>query len=152
MKNKLEIKPMVGFGDLKFGASKAEVEAYFGPPQESEILEVEDEINDVEVWSYWEQGHSVYFEKQEEDRCTNFETDDDQSTLFGGQVFNLSEDKLIALMIGQGFKDYEIEEEEDGERILFFNDAHIQFVYEAGEMILVSWAVAVDDDDKILWP
>lgn len=152
MKKNLEIKPMVGFGDLKFGSSKKEVEDYFGAPQETEMLDVEDEINDVEVWSYWEQGHSVYFEKQENDRCTNFETDDEQADLYGEKVFKLNEDQLIELMSKQGFSDYEIDEEEPGERIVFFNDAHIQFVYEEKEMILVSWAVAVNDDDKIIWP
>jgi len=152
MKKNLEIKPKVGFGDLKFGATKSEVEQYFGPPQETEMLDIEDEIDEVEVWSYWEQGHSIYFEKQEKEVCTNFETDDEGSVLFGEQVFRMNEDQLIAHMELNGFADAEIDEEEPGERILYFDDAHMQFVYEEGEMALVSWAVAVDDDEKILWP
>lgn len=152
MKKNLEIKPKVGFGDLKFGATKSEVEQYFGPPQETEMLDIEDEIDEVEVWSYWEQGHSVYFEKQEKEVCTNFETDDEGSVLFGEQVFRMNEDQLIAHMELNGFADAEIDEEDPGERILYFDDAHMQFVYEEGEMALVSWAVAVDDDEKILWP
>lgn len=152
MKNSIEIKPMVGFGDLKFGASKEEVEQYFGPSQETEMLDVEDEINEVEVWSYWDQGHSVYFEKQENDVCTNFETDNEEALLFGEKVFSMDEDQLIAHMDVNGFTDVEIDEEEPGERILFFDGAHMQFVFEEGQMSLVSWAVAVDDDAKIIWP
>lgn len=152
MNKNLEIKPMVGFGDLTFGATKADVEAYFGPPQETETLDVEDEINEVEVWSYWEQGHSVYFEKMDNDVCTNFETDDEDSVMFGEKVFRLNEQEVLEVMKKQGYEDHEIDEEEPGERILFFPDAHMQFVYEEGKMMLVSWAVAVDDDDKIIWP
>jgi len=152
MTENLEIKPMLGFGELKFGADKAAVEKYFGPPQETESLDIEDEVNDVEVWSYWEQGHSVYFEKELNDVCTNFETDNEDATIFGKRVFDMTEDQILELMQANGFKDFELEEEEPGERIIFFNDAHLQFVFEDDELALVSWAVAMDDDENILWP
>lgn len=152
MKKKLEIMPMTGFGELKFGASKEEVETYFGQPQETETLEVEDEINMVDVWSYWDQGHSVYFEKDENDVCTNFETDNEAATLFGTEVFQLDENGALQLMKENGYQSFEVEEEEPGERILFFGDAHLQFVFEEDKMVLVSWAVGVDDEGKVLWP
>lgn len=152
MKKNLEIKPMKGFGDLKFGADQKTVEKYFGPPQETETLDVEDEIHDVEVWSYWDLGHSVYFEKEQKDVCTNFETDNPEATMFGEEIFNFDEQQLVDLMKNNGFTDMEVEEEEAGEKILFFPEAHIQFVFEDEELALVSWAVAMDDDDNILWP
>jgi hypothetical protein len=152
MQKNLEIKPMVGFGDLKFGATTEAVEKYFGKPQETETLDVEGEINEIEVWSYWEMGHSVYFEKDQDNVCTNFETDNEQALLFGQKVFGLDEAGIVDLMKKQGFADFEVDEEEPGERILFFHDAHLQFVLEEGELVLVSWAVAVDEEDRILWP
>lgn len=152
MKKNLEIKPMLGFGDLKFGAGQDAVKKYFGDPQETETLDVEGEIHDVEVWSYWDQGHSVYFEKELNNVCTNFETDNEDATLFGQRIFDLDEPQIINLMKQQGFSDFEEEEDEPGEKIVFFGDAHLQFVFEEGELVLVSWAVAMDDDEKILWP
>lgn len=152
MKKNLEIKPMTGFGELKFGADKETVEKYFGEPQETEMLEVEDEIQKVDVWSYWELGHSVYFEEEQKNLCTNFETDNEESTLYGTKIFDLDEQGLIDLMKNHGFSEFEVEEEEQGERIVFFPDAHIQFVFEDEELALVSWAVAMDEDDNILWP
>ncbi len=143
---------MVGFGDLKFGATYQEVEAYFGVPQEKEILDVEGEIDDVDVWSYWDQGHSVYFEKNLNNVCTNFETDNEEAVMFGKKVFKLDEGQLVDLMKGQGFTDFEVEEEEPGEKIVFFHEAHLQFVIEGDKLVLVSWAVAMDDEEKILWP
>ncbi len=152
MKKNLEIKPMVGFGDLKFGVDQTTVEKYFGTPQETETLDVEEEIQDVEVWSYWELGHSVYFEKELKNVCTNFETDNEEATLFGKEIFNFDEQQVVDLMKENGFSDVEVEEEEPGEKILFFGDAHMQFVFEDEELALVSWAVAMDDEDNILWP
>lgn len=153
MKNKLEIKPLTGFGDIKFGATQAEVEAILGPPQETESIDVEGEIHEVMVWSYWEKGHAVYFEKEQNDVCTNFETDNEEALLFGERVFHLDEKAIIELMQKNAFGEFEIEDDEElDERILFFNDAHLQFVFEDEKLALVSWAVAMDDDEKILWP
>lgn len=143
---------MYGFGELKFGSTAQEVEKYFGEPQETEKLDIEGEEDDVEVWSYWDQGHSVYFEKEHDEVCTNFETDNEEAELFGKKVFKLGESQIIDLMKDQGFTDFEIEEEEPGEKILFFHDAHMQFVFEEETLALVSWAVGVDEEENILWP
>ncbi len=151
MKENLEIKPLIGFGDLKFGASKKEVESFFGSPQEVETLDMEGEDGQVEVWSYWDQGHSVYFEKELKDICSNFETDNESSILFGKEVFSLSKEEVMELMKEQGFAEVE-EEKEDEELIIFFPDAHMQFVFEKDDLVLVSWAVAMDDKEKVLWP
>ncbi len=144
---------MTGFGNIKFGATGEEVEAVLGSPQETETIDVEGEIHEVVVWSYWEKGHAVYFEKELNNVCTNFETDNEGATLFGEKVFGLGEKGVIDLMQKNGFKTFEVEDDDDlDERILFFNDAHLQFVFDDGQLILVSWAVAMDDDEKILWP
>lgn len=153
MKDKPEIKPMIGFGELKFGATQDDVEKVIGAPEDTETIDVEGEIHEVVVWSYWEKGHAVYFEKELNGVCTNFETDNENALLFGEQVFKLNQDAIISLMKKNGFDEYETEDDEDlDERIIFFNDAHMQFVFENDALALVSWAVAMDDDEKILWP
>ncbi len=153
MKDALEIRPTIGFGDLKFGAATEDVKAYFGEPQEVESLDVEGEIHEVSVWSYWEEGHAVYFEKELNDVCTNFETDNEDSLLFGEKVFEMDQQAIVALMEKNGYREYEVEEDEElDERIVFFHEAHLQFVFEGEQLGLVSWAVAMDDDENIMWP
>ncbi len=153
MKKVTEIKPLQGFGPLKFGSGQKEVEKVLGPPQETETIDVEGEIHEVEVWSYWEQGHAVYFEKELDNVCTNFETDNLEATIFGKRVFELNQDLIIELMRKNGYEQFEIEDDEDlEERILFFNDAHLQVVFEKEKPVLVSWAVAMDDEENIQWP
>ena len=152
MEKKLLILPKVGFGDLKFGADKKEVEAYFGAPQETETLEIEEEEDDVEVWSYWDDGHAVYFEKEVNDVCTNFETDNEEATLFGEKVMGKGAEAIVSLMKANGYNEFETEEEDPDEIIYFFHDANLQFVFESGELVLVSWAVDMDEEGKVRWP
>ncbi len=144
---------MTGFGRVKFGATQQDVLEYFGEPQEKDTIDVEEEIHEVVVWNYWELGHAVYFEKELNEVCTNFETDNEEAVLFGEKVFGLVQDQIIALMAKNGFKEYEVEDDDEmDERIVFFPDAHMQFVFEGELLALVSWAVPMDDEENILWP
>ncbi len=153
MKEILEIKPLVGFGELKFGISQDEATKVLGEPEETETMDVEGDIHEVEVWSYWEEGHSLYFEKDLDNICTNFETDNEQATLFGEKVFELNKEEIIALMKKNEYHKFELEREDDlDEVILFFHDAHMQFVFEEDSLVLVSWGVAMDNENNILWP
>ncbi len=153
MKNIMDIKPLYGFGSLKFGATQKDVEAVLGPPQETETIDVEGEIHEVEVWSYYELGHAVYFEKELNNVVTNFETDNAEASMFGQKVFELDQDGIIELMKKNGFEDHEVEDDPElDERIVFFNDAHMQFVFDNGRLGLVSWAVAMDEEENIRWP
>jgi len=153
MKKITEIKPLKGFGSLKFGATQQEVEKILGKPQETEVIDMEGDIQEVEVWSYWEDGHAVYFEKALDNVCTNFETDHPDATLFGQKVFELDKDGIIKLMEDQAFTSHEVEEDKDlDELILFFHDAHMQFVFENDQLVLVSWAVAMDEEEEVDFP
>ncbi|MFP4467621.1 MAG: hypothetical protein ACLFN2_01525 [Bacteroidales bacterium] len=153
MKHIMEIKPLHGFGSLKFGATQKDVEAVLGPPQETETIDVEGEIHEVEVWSYYELGHAVYFEKELNNVVTNFETDNAEATMFGQKVFEMDQNGIIDLMKKNGFEDHEVEDDPElDERIVFFNDAHMQFVFDNGRLGLVSWAVAMDEEENIRWP
>ncbi len=153
MKELKEIKPMQGFGDIKFGVGHEEVLKLLGEPSEKETIDVEGEIHEVEVWSYYDAGHSLYFEKDLNNKCTNFETDNEDATLYGEKVFALGQDAIIALMKKNNFSEFEIEDDPElDEVILFFHEAHMQFVFENNRLELVSWAVAMNDQEEILWP
>ncbi len=153
MKELKDIKPMQGFGDLKFGASRDEVLELLGEPAEKETIDVEGEIHEVEVWSYWDDGHSLYFEKDLNNVCTNFETDHEDALLFGEKVFAMNQEEIIDLMKKNNYSEFEVEDDPElDEVIVFFHEAHMQFVLENGRLELVSWAVAMNDQDEILWP
>ncbi len=154
MENKvIEIKPLIGFGQLTFGASPSDVENFFGEPEEIEDLPGEADESDAEVWNYWEDGNTVFFEKDHGGKCTSFETDNSEAVLFGSHVFEMNEKELIQLMEKNGFKEIDIEDEEWGERRVSFSDAVMDFYFESDKLISVSWGVFIDlDTDEAKWP
>ena len=153
MSNKLEIRPLVGFGELKFGADQSDVENYIGEPQEIEDLPGEADESDAEVWNYWDQGHTIFFEKDMSNKCTCFETDNDEAVLFGKNVFELNEKQIIELMETNGYREIDTEDEEWGERRVSYSDAVMDFYFEEDKLISVSWGVMIDlENDQAEWP
>ncbi len=153
MSNKLEIRPLVGFGELKFGADQSDVENYLGEPQEIEDLPGEADESDAEVWNYWDEGHTVFFEKDMENNCTCFETDNEEAILFGKNIFDLNEKQIIELMETNGYREIDTEDEEWGERRVSYSDAVMDFYFEDDNLISVSWGVMIDlENDKAEWP
>ncbi len=153
MKTPTNIKALTGLNELKFGATKKEVEAIYGEPSEVEIIEGDEDFSDVEIWFYDDHEFSVFFEKEFDDRCTNFETDDQNAVLFGKNIFRLSEKEIIALLKENGYSDFEAEDNpEEGERLVSFFDAQIDFLFEGKKLAQVSWAVLVNDDENPVWP
>lgn len=153
MSDALEIRPLIGFGELKFGSEQSAVENFFGEPEEIEDLPGEADESDAEVWNYWDEGHTIFFDKDQNNRCTCFETDNDETTLYGSEVFKLNEKQVVEIMQNNGFKELDIEDEEWGERRVSFTDAVIDFYFENDKLVSVSWGVMVDyDNDKPQWP
>ena len=153
MSNKLEIRPLVGFGELKFGADQSDVENYLGEPQEIEDLPGEVDESDAEVWNYWNEGHTVFFEKDMENKCTCFETDNEEAILFGKNIFDLNEKQIIELMETNGYREIDTEDEEWGERRISYSDAVMDFYFEENQLISVSWGVMIDlENDQAEWP
>lgn len=153
MDNKLEIRPLVGFGELKFGAEHSDVENYLGEPQEIEDLPGEADESDAEVWNFWDEGHTVFFEKDMNNKCTCFETDNEEAILFGKNVFDLNEQQITELMQANGFKELDTEDEEWGERRISFSDAVMDFYFEEDQLISVSWGVMIDlEANEAKWP
>lgn len=148
-----EIKPLVGFGDVKFGSEQSEVENILGEPEEIEDLPGEADESNATVWNYWEDGHTIFFEEDFDNRCTCFETDHENAVLFGNHIFDMNEAQITGLMNANGFSDIDAEDEEWGERRVSFNDAVVDFYFENDKLVSVSWGVFIDlDTNKAKWP
>ena len=78
-----------------------------------------------------------------------FETENEESVLYGTKVVGLSRAEVIVLMQENGFKELE-EEDEDGEHRVSFEDAMIDFFFDGNEMTAVSWGVLVDEQGNII--
>lgn len=143
-----EIKPKEGFGELQFGETTDHVTKLLGEPEEVETIQDEDDFNTT-ILNYWDVGVSIFFEGVEKSVLSCFETDIEDSTLFGNKVFEMNELQVIGLMKEQGFEVAETEEEPDGERRISYDDALIDFFFHEGHLVAVNWGVLVNEQGEI---
>jgi hypothetical protein len=143
----LEIKPLEGFGELEFGATKEEVFAYLGEPDEEEIFEDEEE-GDTLVCHFWGKATSAFFENLTEPVLNNLETDNPDATLFGKPVFAMKEAEVKKLMKANGYTEIDEEmmesEEFDNEKRVSFDEAMVDFFFEDDLLTAVSWGVFLE--------
>jgi hypothetical protein len=132
-----------GLNELPFGATAAEVKMIFGDPTEIEVLEKDTEDDpDTELWYYDDQSFSLFFEGDPELVLTSIEINNQETTLFGKQIFEMNEDQIIDLMKENGFIEMYTEDEEWGEKLLSFEDALIDFYFEDEKLVTVNWSIA----------
>jgi len=143
-----EIKPKDGFGELSFGMISEEVINILGDPEEIETIQDDDDFNTT-ILNYWDSGISAFFEGTGRSVLSCLETDIEESTLYGENVFDLNEDEVIALMSKHGFELAESEDEPDGERRLSYDDALIDFFFLEDNLVAVNWGVLVNDRGEI---
>lgn len=147
---KLEIGLLDGLDELKFGDNPETVKNLLGEPIEIEdIGEEVDEDLDTILWSYDELGLTVFFEGKNNHVLSCFETDNEETTLFGKKIFSLGENEIIELMKENGLTMIDSEEEEWGEKRVSFDEALIDFYFQKNELVTVNWGVFVNEDGEI---
>ena len=145
-KVKIEILPLVGLPDLKFGDTTEQAEYIFGKPEETDELEDEDGPGTI-VYSYWDIGINMFFRKAEKPYLVALETDNLQTILLEKKVFKLNEKALTELMFSQKQFDYESEMEEWGEKRFTWEAWNIDFYYEGKEIATINWSADLDENE-----
>lgn len=141
--NKIEIIPLTGINELKFGATKEEILEIFGTADEIEIIEEEEEVF-TEMFSFPRLKASLFFEGNETEMVlTSCDTENPEVSLFNNRIFDFSEVEIMQLMQEHNFKDMEIDEEEWGEKRISYLDAMIDFYFENEELVSVTWGILV---------
>ena len=149
MKNIIpDIKPKEGFGDISFGITTDVLTKMLGEPEEIETFD-DDGAFKTTILNYWGLGISAFFEGVDNSVLSCLETDIEDATLFGNQVFDMGEEEIIALMRDHGFEVAETEIEEDGEKRVSYDDALIDFFFHEGDLIAVNWGVLVNEQGEI---
>jgi hypothetical protein len=138
----LEIKPLKGFGELEFGANPQQVIEYLGEPDDQE--QMDDEYENILIFHYDEKDISVFFEEGESDKeLVNFESVNDETTLFGKKIFAMKEKEIIALLKEHGYTEMDVEmlEDEDyqNEKRVSFDEIMVDFFFEDEVLTAVSW-------------
>lgn len=144
------IEPLKGFGEIPFGMSLDDAVKVLGNPNfYEELSDMEETGNRSIFYEYDDIDTNIYFEGITKSVVACFETENEESVLYGTKVFGLSRAEVIVLMQENGFKELE-EEDEDGEHRISFEDAMIDFFFDGNEMTAVSWGVLVDEQGNII--
>ena len=144
------IEPLKGFGEIPFGMTLDETVKLLNMPDFYEELgDMEETGNRSIFYEYEEIRTNIYFEGITKSVVACFETENEEATLYGENVFKLNKKTIINLMKEHGFKELE-EETEDEELRVSFEDAMIDFFFEDDTLVAVSWGVLVDDQGNII--
>lgn len=147
---KFVIEPMEGFGEIPFGMPLDDAVKKLGSPNYyEEVSDMEETGNRSIYYEYDDIATNIYFEGITKSVAACFETENEDSVLYGTKVFELNRAEVIELMHENGFKELE-EEDEDGEHRISFEDAMIDFFFDDNTLIAVSWGVLVDDQGNII--
>ncbi len=138
MSKGLEILIHKGIGNITFGMSKNEVIALMGEPTEEEILDVDDDTSSS-VYLYDNELLIFFFEN---DKLSCIEVNNEEATLFGEKVFELSEKEIVALMVKNNFTKQDMETEAWGEKTISFEEASVDFFFDGEDLVSFSFGKA----------
>jgi hypothetical protein len=131
-----------GLGDIHFGCTPEVVRHIFGEPEDVEELEnaIDGNVESI-VWNYPDAGLNFFFDAANgEPTLSTIESDNLETVLFNSRIFNITRDNLIELMLENGYKELEEDDETWGEHRVTFDDAQIDFYFADQELTLVSWS------------
>lgn len=142
-----EIKPNIGYGDIKFGIGMDAFVREYGEPDDLENYD-DDEVTNTTVLNYWHLGFSAFFVGLPNQKLAGIEVDQPKTTLYGKQIIGYSEEELIELMKKHGHEDYETEDEEVDRR-LSYEQSMMDFFFREGVLVYMNFGVFIDTKGNI---
>lgn len=149
-----KIRLKIGFGDLRFGDSREQVETYLGKP---DSMEVDDTLNDI-IWYYDFLGGYVSFDEDDEYRLGTIEVSSNLFTTNNQSLIGKSKSEVLSYLNDWGIKDPEVtrsylEEENDQRSLLLYFEAECLYLWFEDEYLTeIQWGYIVDDNDQVVWP
>ena len=140
-----------GLGKIKFGLTMEEVEELIGEPEEVEESDEEDEF-EHQAWNYWEEGYSLYFDKEDDYRLSCIETANREVQIWGDRVFEMSKEQILQLFADNDITGPEEEETETGETRVSFEREMIDMYFDDDQLIAINFGVFINDNLEVLWP
>ncbi len=132
MENKT-IQPLVGYGDIPFGITAADVLKLYGVPSQREELDaVNEEQSRCVFFEYENEGFSIYFEGIEA-LATSFSVFDEDAILFGEKIIGKDKKSLKDLLKREK---YAFDDDNDDDCIVC-DDLMADFYFENDELVEV---------------
>lgn len=144
-----EIIPLHSFGQLDFGMFIDQVVELVGEPDMKEELDMSDDGNRHVVYRFDSLGLNLYFEGIDKSVLACIETDNDDVTLYGETLFDMSKDEIVRLINSNGFSISD-QDDEDGEQRVSFDELGLDLFFFGDELDAVCFGVPVDCGGNIV--
>ena len=154
MKDVTTIKLGIGLGDLRFGSTRDEVEAYLGQPDR---LESNVEPGACPMWYYDSIGVTISF-NDDDPRLNIIETSSPSATLNGHTLIGKTKDEVMPFIESNISGSHEEERhdlEDDGdsrECILSFSSQNLNLWFEDDILTEIQWGYLTDENGQVVWP
>lgn len=131
----LTINIKQGLGEIRFTMPVEEVVARMGNADEVENIDnAADES--TTVLRYKNHGITLFFEGENPTlACIDLANED--STLFGENIFDMTERQIVELMVGHNYTEQDADEEDWGERRVSFPEGNIDFYFDDGDLMSI---------------
>ncbi len=142
------IRPRVGLGDIRFGASPSVVRLHLGEPSSIEIPE------SPESWISWEYPQfdlTAYLETEQDDRLLGFRTESQLACLDGHLIVGRPKELALKIAADMGLGDYRVSIDAFGWDAEF-QEACLEIQFNEDIVQSVTWRAVIDLNDVIHWP
>lgn len=130
-----EIKIKEGLGAVRFGMPVEEVVALLGAAEEVESME--NALDEPTTILHYEEGTVTLFFEGENPQLQCIDLSAEEATLWGKELFSLTEKEVVQLMVQHEYYEQDADEEAWGERRITFGEGNIDFFFENDELLAV---------------
>lgn len=123
-----------GLADLPFGATRDEIKAVLGEPDDTDSIDLGDE--ESIAWHYWDLGLSLNFDESENFELCTIEVASPEVTLFGKQLIGMKREEVKAFLDTQKIGS----SKDETDRGLAYEDVELTLWFNGGELAEIQWS------------
>lgn len=147
------IRPGVGIGDLKFGASIAEVESYFGSADDRDESKLGD---DTTIRLTWGDALSCWFDSDDDFRLGSIQIEHSGAVVAGHKLIGGSRDDVVSLLspiFGEPKNEDMSVIEHPDYWLADFDSYGLHLWFENGRLASIQWRYLFDETgNNAIWP
>ncbi|WP_417612065.1 hypothetical protein [Owenweeksia hongkongensis] len=150
----MEIKPHVGFKDIKFGLSKSQIIEFLGEPDSEDTSNFEDGSSDIAM-VYNELGVTLVFSSEDDFKLSSVTFYTSDATLMGEQFIGKSEEFLLETAKEKGIDDLFLDDDFEELEAKDYASEKLGLAFWVQQGVLDSITIFPEYDaqgEEILWP
>ena len=144
-----EVKIGIGLGGLRFGASREQVEAYLGVPEQISEDMMAGDI--TFAWYYWDKGITAHFEGRNDYRLGMLQVSNSEAMVSGKKFIGMPQKELLKLLATTDLGKFDIDADPDWPSVTA-EDLGLTFVLKKNKVESLQISTLMDENEEDIWP